>query len=140
MANSGIDALDHRYRFFAAVGDTHFDERICQAHRAKAGAARTELSLTVLLNEVLVGVDHVVQEAHGYFASLGESLPIHFAVFYKGGEIQGSEVANAPRRKTLLSAIQRAVPISDPGHRFRFGKVIDFSSPLTILTLAHRHF
>src|SRR5260370_17350812 len=105
MANDGIDALDHGYRLLAAIGDVHFDERICQAHRAQAGAASTKLSLAVLFNEVLVGIDYVIQEAHGYFALLGQALPIHLAVLHESGEIQCSQLTHTPRRKTLFTTI-----------------------------------
>src|SRR5205823_5489235 len=92
ITDGSVDALNHWHRLFTTICDLHLDQRISQPHRPQSSAASTQLGLFILLNEVIVGINHIVQEVHCDLAHLCKSPPIHLAVFYKCREIQGSEV------------------------------------------------
>jgi len=71
---------------------------------------------TDLIPEV---IDDVIEETHGNLAHFGKVVVVHFAIFYKCGQVERSEIANAPRRKTLLSAwINAADILIIPGIRY----------------------
>src|SRR6266566_3162251 len=98
VTNRAINALNHRHRCLAAIGNLHFDQRVGQSHRSQSCAAGTKLGLFILFNEVLVGIDDIVQEAHGYLTGLRELLPIYLPILYKSREVESSQVTNAPGR------------------------------------------
>ncbi len=84
VADGAVDALDHRDALVRAVGDVQLDQGVGQAHRAQPGAPRAELGAGVLVEEVLGGVDDVVQEAHGDARRLGQGLVVEDAGGVRG--------------------------------------------------------
>src|SRR2546425_5414650 len=83
VTDRAINALNAGHRCLAAIGDLHLDQRVGHSHRPQPCAPRTELRLLILFNEVFVGINDIVQEAHRYLTYLGQPLPIHMPVLHE---------------------------------------------------------
>src|SRR2546426_4815353 len=106
VTNRAINALNHRHRCLAAIGNLHLDQRVGYSHRPQPCAPRTELRLLILFNKVFIGIDGIVQETHRYLTYLGQPLPIHLPfIVDEGRQVQRPQVADAPRRQALLTTI-----------------------------------
>src|SRR5947207_14005702 len=108
IANSAVDAFDHRYRCFAPVGYFHLNQGIGQPHSSQTGTTCTKLCFTILCNEIFVGVNNVIQEAHSGLADTRKVLIVHCGIFNECGEIKCSKITNAKGWESLLAAIERA--------------------------------
>src|SRR5579875_2736408 len=76
-----VNLLNHWHWLVAAISNLHLNQRVGQAHGSQPRASRPQLSLLVLLDEVLRRIDHVIQETHRHLRFLGQPLVIHLAVF-----------------------------------------------------------